>query len=123
MYGVVVHANVISMILNEDYVDEMPIWFQIGLAIFILLLTVALFFKIEEKLPIWYDLLSLVIQVILVVLFSFIMIIGFSKYSVKLDFTLTLAASALVGTCFELYNGGVLRLYEVITSRITKRSE
>jgi hypothetical protein len=111
------------MILNEDYVDEMPIWFQIGLAIFILLLTVALFFKIEEKLPIWYDLLSLVIQVILVVLFSFIMIIGFSKYSVKLDFTLTLAASALVGTCFELYNGGVLRLYEVITSRITKRSE
>jgi CHASE2 domain-containing sensor protein len=123
MYGVVVHANVISMILNEDYVDEMPMWIQVSLAIVVLLLTVAVFFKIEEKLPIWYDLLSLVIQVALVVLFSFIMIMAFSKFSLKLDFTLTLAASALVGTCFELYNGGVLRLYHVITSRFTKHPD
>jgi hypothetical protein len=120
MYGIVVHANVISMILKEDYVDTMPLWGQITLAIVVLMLTVALFFKIEEKLPIWYDLLSLLIQVALVVIFSFIMIMAFSKYSIKLDFTLTLAAAALVGTCFELYNGGVLRLYHVITNRFTK---
>jgi CHASE2 domain-containing sensor protein len=120
MFGVVVHANVISMILKEDYVDTMPLWGQITLAIIVLMLTVALFFKIEAKMPIWYDLLSLIIQVALVILFSFIMIMAFSKYSIKLDFTLTLAAAALVGTCFELYNGGVLRLYHVITSRFTK---
>jgi CHASE2 domain len=120
MYGIVVHANVISMILKEDYVDTMPMWGQFSLAIVVLMLTVALFFKIEEKLPIWYDLLSLLIQVALVVIFSFIMIMAFSKYSIKLDFTLTLAAAALVGTCFELYNGGVLRLYHVITNRFTK---
>ena len=123
MYGVVVHANVISMILTQDYVDDMPMWVQVVLAIVVLLLTIALFFKIEEKLPIWYDLLSLLIQVALVILFSFIMIIAFSKYSLKLDFTLTLAASALVGTCFELYNGGILRLYEVITAKFTKHPQ
>ena len=120
MWGAVVHANVISMILNEDYVDTMPLWAQVMIAITVLMLTVALFFKIEEKLPIWYDLLSLVIQVVLVILISFIMIMAFSRFSLKLDFTLTLAAAALVGTCFELYNGGVLRLYHVITSRFTK---
>lgn len=123
MYGVVVHANVVSMIIKEDYVDEMALWQQVVLAIFILLLTSALFFKIEEKLPIWYDILSLVIQVALFGMFSVIMVLAFSWYSIKLNFTLTLAAVALVGTCFELYNGGILRLYHVITSKFTKQSE
>jgi len=123
MYGVVVHANVISMILNEDYVDEMAGWQQFMIAFVVLMLTVAIFFKIEEKIPIWYDILSLLIQVALVVVFSVIMIMAFSKYSIKLNFTLTLAAAALVGTCFELYHGGVLRLYEVIMARFTKPKE
>jgi len=38
-----------------------------------------------------------------------------------MDFTLTLAAVALVGTCFELYNGGILRLYEYLQNRYFKR--
>jgi hypothetical protein len=73
--------------------------------------------------PIWYDLLSLLIQVALVVIFSIVMILAFSYYSLKLNFTITLAAAALVGTCFELYNGGVLRLYHVISTKITKQAE
>lgn len=120
MYGIVVHANIISMILKEDYVYQMAHWQEYLVAFIVLMLTVALFFKIEEKLPIWYDLLSLLIQVVLVVIFSSIMIFAFHLYSIKLNFTTTLAAAALVGTCFELYNGGVLRLYHVLTSRFTK---
>jgi CHASE2 domain-containing sensor protein len=123
MYGVVVHANVVSMILKEDFVNEMALWQQITLAILVLMLTSALFFKIEEKMPIWYDILSLIIQVAMFALFSLAMILVFSWYSVKLDFTLTLAAVALVGTCFELYNGGILRLYHVMRSKFTKPVE
>jgi len=123
MYGVVVHANIASMILKRDYVHEMADWQEYFVAFLVLILTVAIFFKIEEKMPIWYDLLSLLIQVVLVVIFSVVMVVAFTYYSVKLNFTLTLAAAALVGTCFELYNGGVLRLYGVITSRFTKPKE
>jgi CHASE2 domain-containing sensor protein len=123
MYGVVVHANVVSMILKEDYVDEMADWQEFAIAFLVLMLTAALFFKIEEKLPIWYDLLSLLIQVALVVIFSLVMILAFSYYSLKLNFTITLAAAALVGTCFELYNGGILRLYHVVTSKLTKETD
>lgn len=123
MYGVVVHANEVSMILKEDYVDQMSTWQQVTIAIIVLLLTSALFFKIEEKLPIWYDILSLFIQVALFAIFSLIMILAFSWYSLKLNFTITLAAVALIGTCFELYNGGILRLYHVIASRFTKQAE
>lgn len=120
MYGVVVHANIVSMILKQDYVFEMADWQEYMIAFIVLILTVALFFKIEEKLPIWYDLLSLLIQVVLVIIFSVIMVVAFAYFSVKLNFTTTLGAAALVGTCFELYNGGILRLYHVITDRFTK---
>ena len=41
MYGVVVHANVVSMILNEDYIDIMPLWQSILIAILVTFLTVA----------------------------------------------------------------------------------
>ena len=123
MYGVVVHANIVTMILNEDYVHEMADWQEYLVAFLVLILTVGLFFKIEEKMPIWYDLLSLFIQVVLVIIFSIVMVVAFTYFSVKLNFTLTLAAAALVGTCFEVYNGGVLRLYQVITSKFTKPKE
>ncbi|MEY3421068.1 MAG: hypothetical protein RIR48_1357 [Bacteroidota bacterium] len=121
MYGVVVHANVVSMILNEDYIDIMPLWQSILLAIIVTFLTTALFFKIEDNVPIWYDLLSLVVQITIFTIFSVVMLLAFSYFSLKMDFTLTLAAVALVGTCFELYNGGILRLYEYLQKRYFKR--
>lgn len=122
MYGVVVHANVISMILKEDYIGRMPGWLSIVVSFVVLFLVAAVFFKIEENLPIWYDLLSLFIQLALFVFFSLLMILVFSYYSIQLDFTLTLAAVALAGTSFELYYGGVLRLYEYLLERFWKKN-
>ncbi|MFZ9980830.1 MAG: CHASE2 domain-containing protein [Cyclobacteriaceae bacterium] len=121
MYGVVVHANAVSMILNEDYIDIMPLWLSIILSVVVTFLTAALFFKIENNIPIWYDLLSLVVQVIIFTFFSVIMLLAFSYFSLKMDFTLTLAAVALVGTCFELYNGGILRMFEYLRNRYLNR--
>lgn len=121
MYGVVVHANAVSMILNEDYVDVMPAWQSILIAILVVIFTSALFFKIEEKLPIWYDILSLVVQIIIFIIFSIVMLLAFSYYSIKMDFSLTLAAAALVGTCFEIYYGGIMRLFEYLQNRVLTR--
>ena len=121
MYGVVVHANAVSMILNEDYVDTMPLWQTVVITILVVLLTSALFFKIEEKLSIWFDLLSLVVQIALFILFSLIMLLAFSYFSIQLEFTLTLAAVALVGTCFEMYYGGIMRFFEYLQNRVINK--
>ena len=120
MYGVVVHANAVSMILNQDYIDVMPLWQSVIIAFLLVFLTTALFFKIEEKLPIWYDLLSLGIQLGLFIMLSLAMILTFSYYSLKLEFTIPLAAVALVGTCFELYKGGVLASIEYFRAKLGK---
>lgn len=117
MYGVVVHANAISMILKEDYIDLIPDWLSVLFSFIILIITSALFLKIEINLPMWYDLISLGIQLVLFVLLSALMLIVFSYYNLELDLSLTLGAVALSGTAFELYFGGVRRLYEYLKEK------
>lgn len=105
MFGLVLHANVVAMILNEDYVDELPEWMKIAIAIIVCFLTVILFIIIDRKLPMWFDTLSVTIQVIQIFLISFIMVMAFAKWSFKLDLGLSLAASALVGPAYDIYKG------------------
>ncbi len=105
MFGVVVHANIVAMILNEDYVDELAGWQKYAIAFIICFLTVALFIIIDEYLPLWFDALSVLIQVILLLTVSGLIVFFFASYEFKLDLSLTLAASALVGPCYDIYKG------------------
>ncbi len=123
MYGPVVHANVISMILTEDYIDEMSAWQEWAIAIIVCFLNVALFWLIYQRIPDWFDGISVVLQLIQIILLSFLMIYFFNWYSFKLNLTITLVALALVGTCFELYVGVGLKVYEIVRNSrwLTKR--
>ncbi len=103
MYGVVVHANAVSMILNEDYIGELAEWQEYTIAIIICFLNVALFSLIHDRIPKWYDTLTIILQLLEIVLLTFTMMYVFSWADFKLNLTLTLAALALVGTCYEIY--------------------
>jgi CHASE2 domain-containing sensor protein len=106
MYGVVVHANIISMILNEnDYIEELAEWQQAIIAFIVCFLNVMIFVMITRKIPLWFDGLSIMFQLIQIVICTFLMMYALYWFNFKLNLTLTLAALALVGTCFEIYNG------------------
>jgi CHASE2 domain-containing sensor protein len=105
MYGVVVHANIISMILEEDYIDELESWQEYAIAAIVCFLNVVLFTFIMKKIPVWFDGLSILLQLIQFLVCTFLMIYAMYWFSFKLNLTSTLAAIALVGTCFELYHG------------------
>ena len=117
MFGPVVHANVVAMILNEDYVDVLKDWQKYAIAILVCFLTVALFMTIDEKLPIWYDALSVIIQLVQIAIFMWIIIYVFASYSIKLELDLTLAIVALVGPCYDIFKS----LQKEVISRLTKR--
>jgi CHASE2 domain-containing sensor protein len=118
MYGVVVHANIVSMILAEDYIDELAPWQEYGIAFVLVFLNVFLFSIINRRIPIWFDSLSLLVQVIQVVLLAYLMVQVLSWSNFKLNLTTSLAAVALVGTCFELYGSLVKRVLEFLSQRI-----
>ncbi|MBL0742361.1 CHASE2 domain-containing protein [Chryseolinea lacunae] len=103
MFGVVVHANIVSMILHEDYVNEMEDWQEYIMAFIFCLLNVALFSLINKHLPSWYDGITKLLQLTQLLLYSVLMVLIFHWYSFKLNITITLAAVALVGDVFEIY--------------------
>jgi CHASE2 domain-containing sensor protein len=123
MYGVVVHANAVSMILNRDYIDQLKVWQQYAIAILICFLNVALFSLIHDKIPKWFDILTILLQLFQIVLLTALMMTVFSKANFKLNLTLTLAALALVGTCYEIYESVVKTLIQTLRARrlFTKR--
>jgi CHASE2 domain-containing sensor protein len=111
MFGAVVHANIVSMILKEDYVNEMEEWQEIALALTICLLNVALFSLINTHLPLWYDGITKLLQFLQLILYSFLMVVIFDWFTFKFNVTLTLAAVALVGDVFEIYMSIIKNLF------------
>jgi CHASE2 domain-containing sensor protein len=111
MFGAVVHANIVSMILNEDYVNQMAQWQEVMMAIVLCLLNVALFSLINNHLPLWYDGITKLLQLIQLLLYTILMVMIFHWYSFKLNVTLTLAAVALVGDVYEVYMSVIKNIY------------
>lgn len=119
MFGLVVHANIVSMILEEDYINTIGEWTRYLIAFLVCLLTVALFILIDRNLPVWFDALSVTIQLIELLLISFFIIFAFSSWNLKLDLTVAIGVSALVGPCYDIFKS----FQNEINRRLTKRKE
>src|SRR5271156_4542283 len=70
MFGVVLHANAVAMILNEDYINEFPDLLLKVIAFVTCVLSVALLIVIDNKLPSWFDALSFFVQLVLILIVS-----------------------------------------------------
>lgn len=119
MFGVVVHANIVSQILNEDYVGELSGWQQVVIAILLGVFTVALFMVIDEKLPAWFDAMSVLIQVFQILIISGLVVYCFVTFTFKLDLGLALGVSALIGPCYDIFKS----VKSEIEIQLTKRRE
>lgn len=121
MYGVVIHANIIAMILNEQYLDQMSDHQATLLAILVCFLNVVGFSIIYYKLDKWYDGITKLIQLLEALLFTFIIILVFHYFNFKLNLTLTIIAVLFAGDSLEVYYGVIVNGWEKIEKKwITK---
>ena len=111
MYGVVVHANIISMILNNDQIDQMSEFSAWTFAVIICLLNVILFQIIYRRLPRWYDGITKLVQLLEAFVFMAIIVFGFHIFSIKLNLTYGIFAIVLAGDSLEVYNGVLKNLF------------
>ncbi len=107
MYGGVIHANIVSMILNEDYVFYLVEWQKYVIAILGLFINIMMFSWIYKKLPKWYDGLTKLIQLVEFTGLVYFMVYMMDLYSLKLDLTLLLFAVAISGDGLEVFYGVV----------------
>jgi CHASE2 domain-containing sensor protein len=103
MYGVVIHANIISMILGRNYINTMPLWLSFILAFILCYLNVYLIKMIYENITDYYGgLVKLLIffQMLLSLIFT-VQIFHFFNY--KISLTVALIAIVLTPSSVVLY--------------------
>lgn len=124
MFGVVVHANIVTMVLNGDFIDELAEWHQYLIAFVFCFWNIALFSYINAKYPIWFDSVSLSIQIIEMLLLMGFSVWIFAHSSFKLDLTIAIVTIALSGPVFEFYDNVLYSLVRIWQNRrLTNRKE
>ena len=105
MFGGVIHANIISMILNEDYIDAMSDTTGWVLAVIACFLNVVFFSLIYKRIPRWYDGVTKLIQLMQLLTLGFFILYVFDTHNYLVDLSYVLFVIALSGDSLEVYYG------------------
>ena len=118
MFGIVVHANIIRMILEQDYIDEAEDWLDILASLLIGYISIAFFAFVYRRFGFWYDGISLVTQLLISVFLLYVIILIFDTYRIRVDWGIGFLAVVLAPNLLEIYYGVVKRLYERAQERL-----
>lgn len=111
MYGVVVHANIVSMILKEKYINDMPDWLNWSLSLCLIFIMIWGFNWLYLNTGEWWDGINMILSLIGVILLSIFMVLIFHLYSYTFDIGLASVALLLSGNLIEIYWGILKPLY------------
>ena len=123
MYGVIVHANIVSMILEEKYINEMSENVTWILNIVIIFINILLFQYLYSKLELFWDGATLLITLVQALLFLTIIVYIFDLYNYKLNFTIATVALFLMPNIIELYYGIIKATVTKVGDKITQRNK
>lgn len=95
MNGVVVHANILSMMLDGKYVNKIPSWINWIITILIAWIHVALFVRYYIDNHIWFHLVAKIAQLVSAIFFAFLSIKLFTDLSIKIDMAMPIVVIVL----------------------------
>ena len=112
MFGVVIHANIVSMILNRDYIGKQSRIAGLITALTVCFITVYFFTVIYHRLPDWYDGLTKSIQVLVVVFIFTVNVFIFHWFNYKTNLTTATIMVALAGDSLEVCYGLIKNVFK-----------
>lgn len=122
MYGVVVHANIISMLLSKDFINEIPEWILYLIGFFIFFINYYIFKKLDDKKLFTVLPLVRIVQLIqFVLLFSFC-IVMITYFNIKFGFIIMITAVIISFEVYEFYDHKLKhKITELYTTKILKK--
>ena len=118
MYGIVIHANIISMILNRTYVDVMPDWISYLLALVICFMNVKMLLWIMAGMKDWFNGLAKLFIFIYSILTLFLSIEILHYFNYKINLTVALIAVVLSNTVIEIYDNYILKINKKLNKQV-----
>lgn len=107
MFGGVIHANIVSMILSEDYIYYLNDKLENIIGIILAFFNVAFFSVIYKRIPKWYDGATKLFQLFELAGLLFLTVYIFDEYNFVMELGLGFFAIALSGDALEVYYGVV----------------
>jgi CHASE2 domain-containing sensor protein len=103
MHGIIVHANIISMALDDNYIKKLPLWLNWLIAIVVCWLHMSFFIRYYLESHIWFHLVAKILQVASAIFFVWLGIYLFDKYRLKVDFKMSLLVIVLAVDVIYFY--------------------
>ena len=112
MNGIIVQANIISMVLDDNYIKKTPKWVAWLLAVFIGWIHMSLFIRYYLEDHIWFHLVAKLAQVFSAIFFAYLGMEIFDKFGLKLDMKYTLYVIVLAVDVIYFYEAFVSWLHK-----------
>lgn len=109
MNGIIIHANILSMILQHDYINRLPNWLMVLFSVLLAHIFMTIFIGYYIHKHIWFHLRFKTIQLITSIFFIYVGILCL-RWNVYIDFTLLLVAIVMSVDILYFYEGIVLYL-------------
>ncbi|HEY0749913.1 MAG TPA: CHASE2 domain-containing protein [Chitinophagaceae bacterium] len=107
MYGMIIHANILRMVIDKDFVKEIPTILNWIIAFLLNWLMIPLFAKWYLNKPMWFHFLTKVVQLVFAMLFAFLAIQLYAMFNIKLESAAILVAVLLLSDVIYFYDGFV----------------
>jgi len=107
MYGVVVHANIISMILEQDFINFIPEDISILMVIFIIYLIMAVFRYLRYRFEELYETLGLFLLIGILVFYLFSSIYMMKWFNFSIELKLLIFVIIVTEIVSESYHGSL----------------
>lgn len=105
MKGVVIHANIISMILDRNYINPFPSWLNWIIAFIVCFLHVVLFMYYYVENHKWFHPVAKVVQLITSILIVWVVFILYRNFNLEFDSKITIVAILLSVDLLYFYDG------------------
>lgn len=104
MHGFVIHANIIKMILDEDYVKTVPAWLSILIAFLLCYFNIRFLIWLHHNYVAFYHLTGRLFQILQFMVIFFIIATLYYVAKIKFDFTWGLLALVIAVDTYVIYH-------------------
>ncbi|WP_075589863.1 CHASE2 domain-containing protein [Labilibacter marinus] len=105
MFGVVIHANILKMVLEDNYLKKSPVWINWFLAFILSYFHLIVFIYSYLKPHVWYSLIVKVIQLISSVFLMFMSLYLYYYFNLNINIAPSLIAIVLSVEVIYFYDG------------------
>jgi len=103
MNGIVVHANILSMALERNYIKNLPSWVNVLAAVLICWLHMSFFIRYYLENHIWFHLVAKIAQLVSAIVFAFLGMMLLEWFNIQLDMKLSLIVIVLAVDIIYFY--------------------